>query len=180
MLPQPLGITHATGIKMTMGGMMALGARGYNLERLINFRLGLDPATDTLPKRLSKILQDKDNKKSKVPIEKLVAKYYSARGWKKDGTIKKRTLRYYNLLNLDDISTRSLEEQGERNIIPPKPKKEKKTKPKKNQVAENVAKNNVSNVNTNDVQKKPLTEEEKQQRIKEALARKAAKDTENK
>lgn len=126
MLPQPLGITHATGIKMTMGGMMALGARGYNLERLINFRLGLDPATDTLPKRLTEVLQDRDNKRSKVPLDKLRAKYYSARGWKKDGTIKKRTLRYYNLLNLDDISTRSLEEQGERNIIPPKPKKRKK------------------------------------------------------
>ena len=61
-----------------------------------------------------------------MPLDKLRAKYYSARGWKKDGTIKKRTLRYYNLLNLDDISTRSLEEQGERNIIPPKPKKRKK------------------------------------------------------
>ena len=179
MLPQPLGITHATGIKMTMGSMMALGARGYNLERLINLRLGLDPKTDTLPKRLSKVLQDPDNKKSKVPIEKMVKQYYKARGWNKDGTIKKRTLKYFNILDLDDISKRPLEEQGERNIIPPKPKKDKKPKAAKKDAPDKAKSANADAKPTNAAPKKPLTEEEKQKRIEEALARKKAKEQAN-
>lgn len=100
MLPHPCAINAATGMKLTMGKFIRIGERGYNLERLINNRLGVNRDDDTLPKRLTQDLQISDNKKSRVPLTKLRKKYYKVRGWDKNGIVKESTLRK---LKLDKI-----------------------------------------------------------------------------
>lgn len=127
MLPHPVAITYATGMKYNMGRLMKTGARGFNLERLINTRLGISAKDDKLPKRLTDEEQIKGDKRTKVPLKKLKKQFYRGRGWTKDGYVKKSTLRYYGLDKLDNdrIIDRPIEKQGEVKIIPPKPKKEK-------------------------------------------------------
>ena len=117
---------------MNIGEFLKFGSRGFNLERSINARLGIDSKDDKLPKRLVEDLQIPDNPKSRVPLEKLRKQFYRARGWDKNGSIKKRTLKYYRIRekDLDVIAERPLEIQGEIKVIPPKPKKEKKVKEK--------------------------------------------------
>ncbi len=122
-LPHPKAIYYATGIKMTMGGLMKIGSRGYNLERLINTKLGITASDDKLPKHLTSVLQDPKNPKSKVPLEKLKKQFYRARGWTQGGLIKESTLRYYGINHLDKIFERELESDRKVKVIPPKPKK---------------------------------------------------------
>lgn len=83
--PHPVALSAATGMKFNFGKMLRIGERGYNLERLINQRLGVNASCDTLPKRLTEELQNPDNKKSKVPLDKMKKRYYKARGWTADG-----------------------------------------------------------------------------------------------
>ena len=83
--PHPVCLSAATGIKFNFGKMLRIGERGYNIERLVNQRMGVDASCDTLPKRLTEELQDESNKKSKVPLEKMKKRYYKARGWDKNG-----------------------------------------------------------------------------------------------
>jgi aldehyde:ferredoxin oxidoreductase len=84
-LPHPVAINAVTGMKLNFGKMLRLGERGYNLERLFNKRMGVNASWDALPKRLTDELQDKNNPKSKVPLEKLKKRYYKIRGWDIDG-----------------------------------------------------------------------------------------------
>lgn len=83
--PHPVCLSAATGIKFNFGKMLRIGERGYNIERLVNQRMGVDASCDMLPKRLTEELQDESNKKSKVPLEKMKKRYYKARGWDKNG-----------------------------------------------------------------------------------------------
>ncbi|NCA67382.1 MAG: aldehyde:ferredoxin oxidoreductase [Clostridia bacterium] len=106
MLPHTVAIKAATGIKMNMGELMKIGARGFNLERMINNRLGVTRADDKLPARLTEVNQIEGNNKSKVPQEKLRKQYYKARGWNSEGGLNKFTKRYYGLDKLDNISER--------------------------------------------------------------------------
>lgn len=64
---------------------MQLGERGYNVERLYNYREGLTANDDNLPDRLTKTAQDK-NPKSVVRLDKMLPRYYKVRGWKEDGS----------------------------------------------------------------------------------------------
>lgn len=128
MLQHPNCVKYATGIRMNMGEMMRLGARGFNLERMINEKLGIDAKDDKLPKRLTDTLQDENNPKSKVPLELMKKQYYKGRGWSQDGKVNLRTKKYYKLNDLDLISARELETQEEIKVIPPKPKKDKEKK----------------------------------------------------
>lgn len=102
MLPHPLAIYYATGIKLNMGKLMEIGSRGFNLERLINTRLGISAKDDKLPKRLTDEEQIKGNKKTKVPQTKLKYQFYKGRGWDKNGLVKQSTLKYYKIDKLDD------------------------------------------------------------------------------
>ena len=85
LLPHAEALKHITGLKMTTGRFMQLGERGYNIERLYNYREGLTVNDDSLPDRLAKVPQDK-NPKSVVRLDKMLPKYYKVRGWKEDGT----------------------------------------------------------------------------------------------
>ncbi len=84
-LPHTVALSAVTGMKFNFGKLLRIGERGYNLERLMNKRLGVSADCDTLPKRLTEELQDSDNPKSKVPLDKLKRRYYKVRGWSEDG-----------------------------------------------------------------------------------------------
>ena len=90
MIPYPVVYRRITGIKMTLGGFIQLGKRGYNLERLLNIRLGITEKDDALPARLTEEIQIDANPKSHVPLAKLRKKYYKIRQWDKNGVPKIR------------------------------------------------------------------------------------------
>lgn len=56
---------------MTMGDLMRVGARGFNLERVINQRLGISAKDDKLPKRLTHVEQIPGDPRTKVPQAEL-------------------------------------------------------------------------------------------------------------
>lgn len=91
LLPHAEAVKQITGIKMTTGRFMQLGERGYNVERLYNYREGLTANDDNLPDRLTKVPQDK-NPESVVRLDKMLPRYYKVRGWKEDGTPSKSKL----------------------------------------------------------------------------------------
>ncbi len=103
LLPHPYSIKLVTGQKINIGKFVTIGERGYNLERLINIRQGLKGSDDTLPKRLLKELQRKDDKDSKVnkanfvSLDKMLKKYYKIRGWDKNGVPTKKRLKKLGL-----------------------------------------------------------------------------------
>ena len=86
------GFEYVTGMKMPFGKYLRCGERGYNLEREINRRFGVNANKDALPKRLTEVLQDASDPNSKVPLEKMKKVYYHARGWDDNGLPTKRLL----------------------------------------------------------------------------------------
>jgi len=60
---------------------MRSGERAWNLKRLINFRLGLTRANDTLPKPLMKAYSDGGAQGYIIPFGEMMAAYYAARKW---------------------------------------------------------------------------------------------------
>lgn len=93
LLPQPLALKYATGMKFNFGKMLRVGERGYNLERLVNIRFGISAKDDNLPKRLTKELQDPNDPRSHVPIEVLKKNYYHCRTWTQDGIPRKSLIK---------------------------------------------------------------------------------------
>lgn len=91
------GFEYATGMKMSFGHYMRCGERGYNLEREINRRFGVSADKDILPARLVKTLQDSEDPRSKVPLEKLKKVYYHARGWDRNGLPTEKLLKKLQL-----------------------------------------------------------------------------------
>lgn len=92
MIPHIKGIELVTGMKMDFGRFKTIGERGYNLEKLINIKLGWKPDDDSLPERLTDDPQEEDNPRSKVPLNDLKKKYYKSRRWDKEGIPKKGLL----------------------------------------------------------------------------------------
>lgn len=127
MLPHPTAIGAATGMRLTMGDLMKIGSRGFNLERIINQRLGISEKDDKLPKRLTDVEQISGDKRTKVPHAVLKKDFYKGRGWDKNGYVKESIIRYHNLDNLDDIGAREIETQGEKRLKKDKSKSEKTT-----------------------------------------------------
>lgn len=91
LLPHAEAVKLITGIKMTTGKFMQLGERGYNIERLYNYREGLTANDDSLPGRLTKVPQD-ENPATVVRLDKMLPRYYKVRGWKEDGSPSKLKL----------------------------------------------------------------------------------------
>lgn len=100
MLPHPMAISAATGMKYKFGTFLVAGERGYNLERMIDVKLGVSAADDTLPKRLTSELQIMSNPNSKVPLEALKKRYYKTRGWDANGIPKTKTIKKLKLEEL--------------------------------------------------------------------------------
>ena len=82
LLPHPIAVKRATGMRATMASMLTWGAYGWNAERIGNIILGQKAGADKLPKRLTEELQNPDNPKTKVPLETMKKVFYRARGWK--------------------------------------------------------------------------------------------------
>lgn len=88
----------ALNMPMTFGQYIRCGERGYNLERYVNSKFGINEKDDTLPKRLTEIPQDKNNPKTVVPLKVMKKKYYKARGWDKNGIPTQKTLRKLGII----------------------------------------------------------------------------------
>lgn len=97
MIPHTKALKAVTGMKMDFGRLKVIGERGYNIERMFNLRRGLTKEDDNLPKRLTSELKEKQNPRSKVPLETLKDDYYRARGWNKDGVPIERILKRVRL-----------------------------------------------------------------------------------
>ncbi len=69
------------------------GERIHLLERYMNTREGISRKDDTLPLRLLNEGRKCDPKERGVPLEKMLDKYYRARGYDKNGIPKKRKLK---------------------------------------------------------------------------------------
>ncbi len=102
MLPHSKAIALSTGMKMDFGKYYMVGERGYTMERLFNLREGIDKSTDTLARRFTDEELIPGNKKTKVPLSKMLPKYYRLRGWKKDGVPGKKTLKKLGLSFIQD------------------------------------------------------------------------------
>ena len=100
MLPHTKAIKQATGMEMDFGKFLRMGARGYTLERLYNLREGFSAKDDTLPARFTDEEQIPGNAKTKVPMGKMMPKYYRLRGWDQHGVPTAKTLKS---LDLEDI-----------------------------------------------------------------------------
>ena len=114
MLPHTKALEAATGMKITMGDLMRIGARGFNLERMINARMGVSAKDDKLPKRLTEEEQVPGDPRTKVPQPLLKKKFYFARGWDEDGKVKAKTAKYYSIDSLDDIGARAAGENDKK------------------------------------------------------------------
>ncbi len=96
-LPHSKAIELATGMKMDFGMYYQVGNRGYNMERMFNLREGIDKTADTLARRFTEVELIKGNRKTKVPLSKMLPKYYRLRGWDRDGIPRRKTLKKLGL-----------------------------------------------------------------------------------
>jgi len=92
LFPHAEALRLITGLPFYTGSFVKLGERGFNMERLYNYREGLSKADDSLPDRLTKTPQDASNPKTVVRLDKMLPVYYQIRGWDKNGAPKTRTL----------------------------------------------------------------------------------------
>lgn len=92
MLPHTYALEAATGMRMNLGKLKKIGERGYNLERLMNLKLGLTQQDDSLPERLTHELQDPEDSRTRVPLEDMKKSYYRIRGWDTSGVPKEERL----------------------------------------------------------------------------------------
>ncbi len=87
MMPHPLSLQIITGKKMNIGTFLAMGARGYDLERAINVKQGISAKDDVLPKRITHELQRQNDPDSLVRLDMMKSRYYKIRRWKEKGLL---------------------------------------------------------------------------------------------
>jgi aldehyde:ferredoxin oxidoreductase len=74
------------GTEHTAESLLEAGERIYTLERQFNLLAGVNPAEDTLPKRLLEDpIEEGPSKGSVHRLSELLPEYYSLRGWGEDG-----------------------------------------------------------------------------------------------
>lgn len=77
-----LGLVNAAcGFDWTLADLLHCGERAWNLKRLINLKLGLTRASDTLPKPLLRAYAEGGAAGFVIPFDEMMAAYYLARGW---------------------------------------------------------------------------------------------------
>lgn len=74
-------VNAACGYDWTLEDLMRCGERAWNLKRLINLKLGLTRANDTLPLPLLRAYEDGGSAGYVIPFDEMMAAYYQARGW---------------------------------------------------------------------------------------------------
>ncbi len=94
-LPQ---LAAATGVPYTLEGLLKIGERIWNLERLWNERAGLTGKEDTLPKRILEEPIPSGPAKGQVnKLREMLPEYYRLRGWDADGRITQEKLKELGL-----------------------------------------------------------------------------------
>jgi aldehyde:ferredoxin oxidoreductase len=98
-------VTHwfnlVTGMDKDFKSLMHSGEKMFNLRRVINLKLGLDPASDTLPERLVTEKRKPGPAADHLPpIKEMVADYYKVRGWDALGKIEAKKLEELGLEEL--------------------------------------------------------------------------------
>jgi aldehyde:ferredoxin oxidoreductase len=79
-------INAALGWALTGEGLLLAGERLFNLKRIINNRLGVTRADDTLPSRLTEVPRPSGQAAGKLPdLARILDEYYQVRGWLPDG-----------------------------------------------------------------------------------------------
>jgi len=81
-----------TGYKISKRDMLKAGERIYVLERYMNTREGISAKDDTLPEKLLKDFRKSDNKKRSIPLERMVRRFYTLRGFDQNGIPTRKTL----------------------------------------------------------------------------------------
>jgi aldehyde:ferredoxin oxidoreductase len=79
-------VNAALGWDWTPEELLRTGERLFNLKRLINLRLGITRADDTLPQRLLSEPRPSGGAEGVLPdLESMLEEYYDLRGWTPDG-----------------------------------------------------------------------------------------------
>lgn len=79
-------VRYATGLKIDAQGLMTVGERIYNLERLINNARGYNRTDDRLPERLLTTQVGAGPAAGRpVPLAAMLDEYYRFRGWNEEG-----------------------------------------------------------------------------------------------
>jgi aldehyde:ferredoxin oxidoreductase len=71
----------ATGLERSVEELILAGERGWNMKRLINMKLGLDPAGEVLPGLLREPLPEGGQEGHVPDIPAMLDEYYAASGW---------------------------------------------------------------------------------------------------
>ena len=82
-----------TGIRVSKREYLEAGDRITVLERYMNTREGIRSVDDTLPERLLKEGRKSDPAGRAVPLEEMLASYYTKRGYNQDGVPTRETLK---------------------------------------------------------------------------------------
>ena len=98
LLPHTKALSTLTGLNITFGKFLNIGARGYNLERLCNIKLGLTEKDDALPARFTMEQQIPGDKRSVVPLTPLKKAFYRSRGWHVNGIPTEKTIKNLGLI----------------------------------------------------------------------------------
>jgi len=79
-------LNAATGWDWTPDDLLRVGERLFNLKRLINLRLGITRADDTLPHRFLAEPRPSGQAAGNLPdLDSMLPRYYELRGWDADG-----------------------------------------------------------------------------------------------
>lgn len=74
-------VNAACGYNWSLEDLLRCGERAWNLKRLINLKLGLTRANDSLPKPLLRAYEDGGSAGYVIPFDELMSAYYAARDW---------------------------------------------------------------------------------------------------
>ena len=80
-------LTATTGMKIDPAGLLKVGERIWNLQKLYNIKRGFGRKDDTLPARLlNEPLKEGAPAGQVWRREEMLDEYYTLRGWDKEGT----------------------------------------------------------------------------------------------
>jgi aldehyde:ferredoxin oxidoreductase len=86
-------LAAATGLPIDGRGLLEIGERIWNLERLFNIREGITGKDDCLPPRFFTRLPEGGTRNRVVRLDEMLVEYYSLRGWDKEGNPTKKLLK---------------------------------------------------------------------------------------
>jgi aldehyde:ferredoxin oxidoreductase len=90
-----------TGMGSDLESLLLAGERIFTVKHLVNLKLGLDPASDTLPERFLTAPRRWGPAADHLPqIQEMVEQYYRLRGWEQSGEVKNAKLEELGLKEL--------------------------------------------------------------------------------